>query len=70
MEIPLGQNIRRLRKEHHMTQRELAWYLQVSVQAVSKWELGYTYPDLSMLLPIARLFSVSLDQLFGRDDVG
>lgn len=53
-----------------MTQRELAWHLQISVQAVSKWERGYTYPDLTMLLPIAQLFSVSLDTLFGRDDVG
>ena len=65
MEIPLGENIRRLRKERRMTQRQLAWHLQVSVQAVSKWETGQTYPDLSMLLPLARLFAVSLDTLFG-----
>jgi putative transcriptional regulator len=51
-----------------MTQRELAWHLRVSVQAVSKWETGISYPDLTLLLPIARLFSVSLDELFGRTD--
>lgn len=68
MEIPLGRNIRRLRMERNMTQRELAWYLKVSTQAVSKWERGCTYPDLALLLPIARLFSVTLDELFGRDD--
>ena len=68
MEIPLGRNIRRLRMERNMTQRELAWHLKVSVQAVSKWERGCTYPDLALLLPIARLFSVTLDDLFGRDD--
>ena len=68
--LPVGRNIRRLRMERNMTQRELAWHLRVSVQAVSKWERGYTYPDLSLLLPIARLFSVSLDELFGREDVG
>ena len=68
LEIPLGRNIRRLRMERNMTQRELAWHLKVSVQAVSKWERGCTYPDLSLLLPIARLFSVTLDELFGRND--
>ena len=70
MAIPLGENIRRLRIENNMTQRELAWHLRVSCQAVSKWERGCSYPDLDLLLPIARLFSVSLDDLFGREDVG
>jgi transcriptional regulator with XRE-family HTH domain len=51
-----------------MTQRELAWHLQVSVQAVSKWERGYNYPDLPLLLPLADLFSVSLDELLGREE--
>jgi transcriptional regulator with XRE-family HTH domain len=55
--------------ERNMTQRELAWHLQVSVQAVSKWERGYTYPDISMLSPIARIFYVSLDELFGYDKI-
>ncbi len=67
LEIPIGNNIRRLRIERKMTQRELAWRLKVSVQAVSKWERGYSYPDVSLLLPIARIFSVSLDELFGSD---
>lgn len=70
LEIPLAQNIRRLRIERHMTQRELAYHLRVSAQAVSKWERGYAYPDLALLLPIARLFSVSIDELFGNQNVG
>ena len=53
-----------------MTQRELAWHLKVSVQAVSKWERECAYPDLALLIPIARLFNVSLDRLFGCEDVG
>lgn len=53
-----------------MTQRQLAWHLSVSVQAVSKWERGCAYPDLVLLIPIARLFDVTLDELFGREDVG
>ena len=47
-----------------MTQRELAWHLGVTVQAVSKWELGQTYPDLSLLPSLADLFAVTLDDLF------
>ena len=69
MEIPLGENIRRLRVERGMTQKELAIHLNVSMQAVSKWERGYAYPDLVLLLPIARIFSVTLDELFGRDHI-
>jgi len=67
LDIPLGRNIRRLRSASGMTQRELAEYLHVSVQAVSKWETGSSYPDLVLLLPMARLFSVTLDELFGRE---
>ena len=70
LEIPLGRNIRQLRLERNMTQRQLAWHLSVSVQAVSKWERGCAYPDLALLIPIARLFDVTLDALFGREDVG
>ena len=67
MQIPLGRNIRHLRMAKGMTQRQLADHLHVSVQAVSKWETGGAYPDLVLLLPIARLFSVTLDELFGRE---
>lgn len=70
MDIPLGNNIRRLRRARQMTQRELAWHLGVTVQAVSKWELGQTYPDLSLLPSLADLFAVKLDDLFGRTPVG
>ena len=64
MEIPIGRNIRRLRKGKGMTQTELAHQLNVSFQAVSKWERGYSYPDTALLLPIAITLDVSLDTLF------
>jgi len=51
-----------------MTQRQLAYQLQVSIQAVSKWERGVSYPDISLLIPITTLFAVSLDELFGLTD--
>jgi transcriptional regulator with XRE-family HTH domain len=52
-----------------MTQRQVAHRLRVSIQAVSKWEQGKAYPDLTLLLPLAELFDVSLDELFGRDQM-
>lgn len=69
MNIPLGANIRKLRIESGLTQGDLARHLCVSVQAVSKWERGYSYPDVSLLLPIAQRFDVTLDALFGRTDI-
>ena len=68
LKLKIGHNIKKLRVMNGMTQRELAWRLQVSTQAVSKWERGYAYPDLTMLLPLAELFSVTIDELFGRED--
>ena len=65
VEIPIGQNIRRKRLERGMTQRELAHHLRVSVQAVSKWENDRAFPDLSLLPDIAKMFGVTLDELFG-----
>lgn len=66
MELEIGSNIRKLRIRRKMTQRELALSLSVSVQAVSKWEQGRSYPDLLLLLPIANIFGITLDELFGR----
>ena len=66
MSIPLGSNIKKLRLATGMTQRQLAYRLRISVQAVSKWERGLTYPDVTLLGPIADLFCVTLDDLFGR----
>jgi transcriptional regulator with XRE-family HTH domain len=68
LSIPLGVNIKKLRLATGMTQRQLAYQLRISVQAVSKWERGLTYPDVTLLLPIAELFGVTLDELFGRHE--
>ena len=52
-----------LRKEKGMTQSELANILGVSNKAVSKWETGDAMPETSLLLPIARIFDVTVDEL-------
>ena len=59
----LGKNIYELRKKHKLTQEDLAGRLNVSFQAVSKWENGASMPDISMLPAIADQFKVSIDTL-------
>lgn len=62
----IGNNILLLRKSKGITQEQLAKFVGVSTQAVSKWECGGT-PDTELLPLIADYFSVSIDCLFGRN---
>ena len=63
--MEIGKKIKELRRGKDMTQEKLADLLGVSYQAVSKWETGVSSPDLSLIVPIARLFGISTDELFG-----
>jgi len=65
--INLGNRIREFRKNKGITQEQLASALNMSPQAVSKWEMGAGYPDIAMLPVIAAYFGVSLDTLFDYD---
>ncbi|NMB19445.1 MAG: helix-turn-helix transcriptional regulator [Firmicutes bacterium] len=60
--------VRMLRKEHGISQEELAGRLDVSRQAVSKWENGQGFPEMETVLRMSDLFGVSLDYLFKDDD--
>lgn len=62
----VGRRISELRKEHNMTQMELADKLGISFQAVSNWERGNSMPDISKLPELAELFDVSIDELLGE----
>ncbi len=67
-EINLAKNIADLRKKKGVTQEELALALNISPQAVSKWETNTSLPDTQTLPLIADYFDVSIDYLFyGRD---
>ena len=63
----LGNRIRELRKKNNVTQEQLASALNLSPQAVSKWEMNVGYPDISLLPAIAAYFRVSLDELVASD---
>ena len=63
----LGNKIRELRRAKGLTQEQLAASLNITPQAVSKWEMSASYPDMAMIPAIASLFRVTLDELFDFD---
>ena len=63
--ITIGSRIKTLRTQRRLTQGQLALALGVTPQAVSRWELEHSYPDLELLPVIAEYFSVSTDFLLG-----
>ncbi|MBQ9493705.1 MAG: helix-turn-helix domain-containing protein [Oscillibacter sp.] len=62
-----GDVIRKLRKRKKMTQEELAGKLFVSCKAVSKWETGNGFPDISLLEPLSRALDISVIELLSGD---
>lgn len=65
MKKTIGQIIRELRIELNITQEELAELISVTPQAISKWERGVGYPDITQIVPLANVFGVSTDVLLG-----
>ena len=65
--MTMGNIIARCRKDRKLTQEALAQMLEVSNQAVSKWESDQCCPDIQLLPRLADLFEISLDELFGRE---
>ena len=65
--MAFAENLRQLRKENGISQEELAEFLNVSRQAVSKWEQGNGYPEVEKLLLLSKLLHVSLDRLMGEE---
>ena len=69
MQLCIGKNLKELRRARDLTQEELAGILSVTSQAVSKWERGDGCPDIALLPGIASFFGVTLDALFGMEDI-
>ena len=66
MKIAIGSNIKRLRTAKNITQEQLSVAMNVTCAAVSKWEREETYPDITLLQPLAYFFGVTLDELMGQ----
>ena len=64
----LGDVIKEKRKERSLTQSALAEALGVSTQAVSKWERGVGYPDVTQIVPLAKVLNITTDNLLDYKD--
>ncbi len=69
MQIYIAEALKQFRAEKGVSQEKLAQYLNVSFQAVSKWENGNSYPDITLLPEIARFFGVTVDALLQTEKV-
>lgn len=65
MKPTIGEKIALLRKAKNISQTELAEYLFLTPQTISRWEVGNGTPEITLLPKIAAFFSVSIDELFG-----
>ena len=65
--MEFNEKLQELRKKRGLTQEELAEYLYVSRTAISKWESGRGYPNISSLKDISKFFSVSIDDLLSGE---
>ena len=64
-----GAVIRKLRERKNMTQEELADKVFVSSKAVSKWETGQGFPNISLLEPLAKVLDISVIELLSGEDI-
>ena len=67
MQETFGQRLQRLRKNAALTQEEVATKLNITGQAVSKWENDVSAPDISVLVELSNILNVSLDELLGKE---
>ena len=66
--MEFGAILKELRKEKNLTQTELAKFLCTTQDTISLWELGKSYPDVLMLIKIAKFFGVTCDYLLGLEN--
>lgn len=63
----LAENLKKIRKDHNLSQEQLAEQLGVSRQSVSKWESNLAYPEMDKVLQICKLFNLNIDDLLNQD---
>lgn len=66
--MSFSKNLIQLRKEHNLSQEDLANQIHVTRQTISKWELGLTVPDMDLLMDLSKYFHISLDELVGTEE--
>lgn len=68
MKKTIGERLVTIRKQQNMTQNDLATLLQVSYQAVSRWERNENLPDVYTLQKIAKIYGVSIDEIINESN--
>ena len=61
--MTIAEKLKYLRREHNMTQEDMAEKLNVSRQTISKWETNITIPDADNIVAICKLFNITTDEL-------
>lgn len=67
--LHLPENLKKYRLLKNLTQEDVAEYLGITAQSVSKWERGESYPDITFLPTLANIFETSVDLLIGMDTI-
>ena len=67
--VYLSENLRKYRILKNLTQEDVAAFLGITPQSVSKWERGESYPDITLLPALANIFETSIDLLVGMDTI-
>ena len=63
----LKENLKNIRRDHNLSQEQLAEKLNVSRQSVSKWESGTAYPEMDKVIQLCKLFDLNIDDLLNQD---
>lgn len=66
--MKIGEIIRQCRKKENLTQEQVANYLNISAPAVNKWENGISYPDITLLSPLARILKIDINTLLAFNE--
>lgn len=66
-QIKTGKFIAKMRREKHLTQRQLADKLSISDKTVSKWECGNGMPEISLMLPLCEILDISVNELLSGE---
>ena len=67
MNNKFAENLKKIRKEHNLSQEEIAEELKVSRQAISKWESSAAYPEMDKIIALCDKFNVNIDDLLHRN---
>ena len=65
--VKIGALLKTLRKEHGMTQEQLAEKLGVTNRTVSRWEVGSNMPDLDIIIDLSELYQIEIKDLFNGE---